>query len=63
MHAAGLRVPDDVAMVGIDNTELAELATPTLTSVSLGSEERGRIAAAIRPSSGTRRRCWTERCS
>ena len=47
LRAAGLRVPDDVAVVGIDNTELAELATPALTSVSLGSEERGRIAAAM----------------
>jgi LacI family transcriptional regulator len=47
LRAASLRVPQDVAVVGIDNTELAELATPSLTSVSLGSEERGRIAASM----------------
>ncbi len=47
LRRAGLRVPRDVAVVGIDDTELAELATPPLTSVSLGSEERGRIAATM----------------
>ena len=47
LRSRGLRVPEDVAVVGVDDTELAELATPTLTSVSLGSEERGRIAATM----------------
>jgi LacI family transcriptional regulator len=47
LRAVSLRVPEDVAVVGIDNTELAELATPALTSVELGSEERGRIAASM----------------
>jgi LacI family transcriptional regulator len=47
LRRAGLHVPEDVAVVGIDNTELAELATPALTSVSLGSEDRGRIAATM----------------
>ena len=47
LRAADLRIPDDVAVVGIDDTELAELATPALTSVSLGSEQRGRIAASM----------------
>ncbi len=42
-----LKVPEDVAVVGIDNTELADLAFPTLTSVDLGSAERGRIAAEL----------------
>lgn len=47
LRGRGLRVPEDVAVVGMDNTDLAELSTPALTSVSLGSEERGRIAAAM----------------
>lgn len=47
LRAQGLRVPEDVAVVGMDDTELAEFATPGLTSVSLGSEERGRIAATL----------------
>ncbi len=47
LRSAGLQIPTDVAVVGVDDTELAELATPALTSVSLGSEERGRIAASM----------------
>ena len=40
-------MPVDVAVVGMDNTELAELTTPTLTSVCLGSAERGMQAATL----------------
>jgi len=43
----GLRVPDDVAVVGMDDTELAGVTTPTLTSVGLGAHERGRTAARL----------------
>lgn len=43
----GLRVPDDVAVVGMDDTDLAQVATPDLTSVDLGSRERGRLAASL----------------
>jgi LacI family transcriptional regulator len=47
LRSRGLRVPDDVAVVGMDDTELAGMATPTLTSVYLGSAERGRLAAEM----------------
>jgi LacI family transcriptional regulator len=43
----GLRVPEDVAVVGMDDTELAAVTTPSLTSVDLGSRERGRLAARL----------------
>ena len=43
----GLRIPDDVAVVGMDDTELAGVTTPTLTSVDLGALERGRAAAQL----------------
>ena len=47
LRARGLRVPDDVAVVGMDDSDLAQLATPPLTSVYLGSYDRGRIAAEL----------------
>ncbi|MGS2618868.1 LacI family DNA-binding transcriptional regulator [Micromonospora sp. LZ34] len=45
--AAGHRVPEDVAVVGMDDTELAQMMFPQLSSVSLGSAERGRRAAEL----------------
>uniref|UniRef100_UPI003F497C26 LacI family DNA-binding transcriptional regulator n=1 Tax=Paenarthrobacter ureafaciens TaxID=37931 RepID=UPI003F497C26 len=50
LHAAdqfGLKVPEDVAVTGIDDTDLASLYKPSLTSVSLHSDERGRVAAQM----------------
>ena len=47
LAAAGLCVPDDVAVVGMDDSELAEQSFPPLTSVNLGSAERGRRAAEL----------------
>lgn len=43
----GISVPDDMAIVGIDNTELASLIRPTLTSVDLLAEKRGELAAEL----------------
>jgi LacI family transcriptional regulator len=47
LRERGLTVPDDVAVVGMDDSELAELTFPALTSVNLGSAERGRRAAEL----------------
>lgn len=47
LAAYGLKVPDDVAVVGMDDSELAEQSFPPLTSVNLGSAERGRRAAEL----------------
>lgn len=50
LHAAadaGLRVPDELAVTGVDDTELARVTRPELTSVALGSAERGRAAAEL----------------
>jgi LacI family transcriptional regulator len=45
--AGGLRVPQDVALVGMDDTALAEMSFPQISSVSLGAAERGRLAANL----------------
>jgi len=42
-----LRVPHDVAVVGMDDTELADVTTPGLSSVDLGALQRGRTAAQL----------------
>ena len=47
LRAAGLDVPSDVAVVGMDNTPLSKVTWPPLTSVDLGSAERARIAAEL----------------
>jgi LacI family transcriptional regulator len=47
LRAAGLDVPRDVALVGMDNTNLALVTSPPLTTVDLGAAERARIAAEL----------------
>ena len=50
LHAAddlGLRIPEDIAITGVDDTELAQVSRPSLTSVDLGAAERGRVAAEL----------------
>jgi LacI family transcriptional regulator len=46
--AAGLRVPDDIAVVGVDNDEMmCELSNPTLSSVALDLGKAGYEAAEL----------------
>ena len=47
VREAGLDVPRDIAVVGMDDTELATTAWPPLSSVSLGARERGHLAAEL----------------
>jgi LacI family transcriptional regulator len=49
-HAAvalGLSIPEQLAVVGMDDSALAAQLLPTLTSVDLGSAARGRCAAEL----------------
>ena len=47
VHELGLRVPDDVALVGFDDVEAATLVTPTLTTVRNPAYEAGRDAGRL----------------
>ncbi|HEY1624475.1 MAG TPA: LacI family DNA-binding transcriptional regulator [Streptosporangiaceae bacterium] len=47
LRERGLDVPRDVAVAGIDDTDLAEMHMPSLTSVSLESAARGKLAARM----------------
>ena len=44
---AGLRIPEDVAVVGYDNREVAWTIKPNLTTVNLPVYEMGRTAAEL----------------
>jgi DNA-binding LacI/PurR family transcriptional regulator len=41
----GVRVPEDMAVIGFDETEYGSLSTPALTTVHIDAEVLGRIAA------------------
>jgi LacI family transcriptional regulator/LacI family repressor for deo operon, udp, cdd, tsx, nupC, and nupG len=43
----GLRAPDDLSVVGVDDTSLAEMVTPRLTTVRLPAAESGRAAVRM----------------
>ena len=44
---AGLSVPEDVAVVGYDDREIASLSKPTITTVCPPSFEMGKLAAQL----------------
>lgn len=43
----GIRVPEDVSVVGFDDMPFAEFSTPPLTTVRVAKEEMGRLAVRI----------------
>jgi len=47
MHAAGRAIPEDVSVVGFDDTPVAEFLTPPLTTVRLDFAELGRACFGL----------------
>lgn len=47
LRRAGRRVPDDIAVVGYDDIELARLAEPSLTTMRQETETQGRVMARL----------------
>ena len=43
----GFKIPQDVAIVGFSNTQMAEIVEPALTSIEQPTTEMGRIAAEL----------------
>ena len=53
LHSMNLKLPDDMALVGCDNTFFSPHTLPPLTTIDLFSEERARTAIAELASSST----------
>jgi LacI family transcriptional regulator len=47
LHARGVRIPDDIAVVGFDDRPAAALAWPPLTTIRQPNDELGTAAATI----------------
>lgn len=47
LHEAGIRVPQDISVVGFDSTDECELCTPRLTSVRIPLQEIGERAVKL----------------
>ena len=44
-YADGLRIPEDLSIVGYDNTNLTAYTTPEMTSVEQHADQIGRVIA------------------
>lgn len=59
LQASGLRIPDDVSVVGFDDTYFARFLNPPLTTVNIPCGQLGRIAVeALLPSSSQNSRAF-----
>ena len=47
LYQAGLRVPDDMAVIGYDDIELASYMTPPLTTIHQPKDELGELAIDV----------------
>ena len=47
IHEAGLRVPQDIAVMGTDNLEICNMITPTLTTTAQPRKRIGQLAVEM----------------
>lgn len=47
IHERGLRIPDDIAIVGFEDTPLASLVHPPLTTIRIPAVDEGRVAGEL----------------
>jgi len=47
IHEAGLRVPEDIAVVGFDDVDIAQSATPSITTMRQPIQQKGAEAARV----------------
>ncbi len=47
IEKAGLRIPQDIAVVGFDGTELSEMVSPPLSTIKQPSRDIGRKAVDL----------------
>jgi DNA-binding LacI/PurR family transcriptional regulator len=47
LHQTGVKVPEEMSVVGVDNTPLAEWVAPPLTTVRQPARQMGRMAMEI----------------
>ena len=47
LHQNGIKVPEQIQVIGYDNIQLAELVTPALTTIAQPIEEIGRKAVEL----------------
>lgn len=45
LNMRGVRVPDEISVIGFDNADIARMTHPLLTSVDVSAEEMGNLAA------------------
>jgi DNA-binding LacI/PurR family transcriptional regulator len=46
LNEAGLRIPEDVSVVGFDDIEASTLVSPALTTIHGGPENKGKVAVS-----------------
>ena len=47
LHTAGLRVPDDISVIGHDDVGAATLVTPALTTIRVAKHDMGTLSLQL----------------